>query len=55
MPKMLKMLVAFCRKTYSVEDFAKKETYGNWAGYFRHAEKFRDWQTYANFDYFRIE
>ena len=38
MPKMLKMLVNFAGKP-TVEDFAKKETYGNWAGYFRHAEK----------------
>lgn len=38
MPKVLKMLVFFAGRP-TVEDFAKKENYGNWAGYFRHSKK----------------
>lgn len=38
MPKVLKVLAYVAGKP-TVEDFAKKENYGNWAGYFRHAKK----------------
>lgn len=38
MPKMLKLLVSLSGKP-SIEKFAAKINYGNWAGYFRHNKK----------------
>lgn len=38
-PKVLKIMAALAGKA-TVKDFERKMNYGNWAGYFRHAEKF---------------
>lgn len=39
MPRILKVLAALAGKA-TVKDFEAKTNYGNWAGYFRHAERF---------------
>jgi len=38
MPKMLKLMTLFTGKS-TIDDFEKKQNYGNWASYFIHADK----------------